>query len=235
MKYLQTEELREAECANDAVKSSELLEQRLAELRQILEGQGQSLTVTERVKVLLDMGYILIDLERKAEAWQLAKQAFELALPQESWNQAVEACDVMYQAEQDDSLKAMVHGIWLGVTYPIDPELTVAMLHHLTEETPDNSDGGAVAAAVACYVVDMRAEGKQRSDLQFFTSQMLGQVARRHSQVDTQDLFDFWVERMQLNDPALFIPRLGKILDVVVPANEWWFDRDALRNKLPVE
>jgi len=235
VKYLQTEQLNEAECSNDAVKSSQLLELRLNELKQLLAEQGNTLSVTEQAKALLDMGYILIDLDRKAEAWQVAKQAFELALPREAWNQAVEACDVMYQAEQDESLKAMVHGIWLGVTFPIDPELSVAMLHHLTEETPDNSDGGAVAAAVACYVVDMRAEGKQRSDLQFFTSQMLGQIARRHSRVDTQDLFDFWVERMQLNDPALFIPRLGKILDVVVPANEWWFDRDELRNKIPVD
>jgi len=235
VKYLQTEQLNEAECSNDAVKSSELLELRLNELKQILDTQGDSPDTGERAKVLLDMGYILIDLERKPEAWEMAKQAFELALSIESWNQAVEACDVMYQADQAESLKAMAHGIWLGVTYPIDPELSVAMLHHLTEETTDNSDGAAVAAAVACYVVDMRAEGKQRSDLQFFTSQMLGQIARRHSQVDTQDLFDFWVERMQLNDPALFIPRLGKILDVVVPANEWWFDRDELRNRIPVE
>ena len=235
MKYLQTEQHTEAECSNDAVKSSQLLEMRLNELKQILAEQDNSLSAAERAKVLLDMGYILIDLARKEEAWQVARQAFELALPTESWNQAVEACDVMYQADQEESLKAMAHGIWLGVTYPIDPELTVAMLHHLTEETPDNSDGAAVAAAVACYVVDMRAEGKQRSDLQFFTSQMLGQIARRHSQVDTQDLFDFWVERMQLSDPALFIPRLGKILDVVVPANEWWFDRDELRNRIPVD
>lgn len=234
MKYLQTEQLNEAECSNDAVKSSQLLELRLNELKQLLAEQGNTLSVTEQAKALLDMGYILIDLDRKAEAWQVAKQAFDMALPIESWNQAVEACDVMYQAEQEESLKAMVHGIWLGVTYPIDPELTVAMLHHLTEETPDNSDGAAVAAAVACYVVDMRAEGKQRSDLQFFTSQLLGKIARRHSQVDTQDLFEFWVQRMQLDDPALFIPRLGKILDVVVPAGEWWFDRDELRNKIPV-
>lgn len=234
MKYLETEQLSEAECSNDAIKSSELLELKLNELRLSLQ-DGVDMSVTERAKALLDSGYILVDLERKEEAWQVAQEAFRLAVSAESWTQAVEACDVMYQAEQEESLKAMVHGIWLGVTYPIDPELTVAMLHHLTQETPDNSDGGAVAAAVACYVVDIRAEGKQRSDLQFFTSQMLGQVARRHSQVDNQELFDFWVERMQLADPGLFIPRLGKILDVVVPAGEWWFDRDALRNKIPVE
>lgn len=234
MKYLETEQLSEAECSNDAMKSSELLELKLNELRQSLH-DGVNMSATQRAKVLLDSGYILVDLERKDEAWQVAQEAFRLAVSAESWTQAVEACDVMYQAEQEESLKAMVHGIWLGVTYPIDPELTVAMLHHLTQETPDNSDGGAVAAAVACYVVDIRADGKQRSDLQFFTSQMLGQVARRHSQVDNQELFDFWVERMQLADPGLFIPRLGKILDVVVPAGEWWFDRDELRNKIPVE
>jgi hypothetical protein len=235
VKYLQTEQHVEAECSSDAVKSSELLEMKLNELEQALAQQDATQQPLERAKTLLDMGYILIDLDRKEEAWQVAQEAFSLALPEEAWNQAVEACDVMYQAEHTDSLKAMVHGIWLGVSYPIDPELTVAMLAHLVGETPDTSDGGAVAAAVACYVVDMRAEGKQRSDLQFFTSQQLGQVARRHSQVDNQELFDFWVERMQLNDPALFIPRLGKILEVVVPAGEWWFDRDELRSKIPVD
>lgn len=130
---------------------------------------------------------------------------------------------------------ALAHGIWLGVTYPIDPELSVAMLQHLVEETPPDSDGAAVAAAVAAYLVDLRAEGQQREELQFFTNQLMGTVARRHTNgaCDSQELFDIWVERLELNDPGKFLPRLSKIIDVLVPEGQWWFDRDALREKIP--
>lgn len=235
MKYLNIDDHHsEAECSNDAIKSSELLVNRLAEL----EAELQQLEGLERLKPLLDSGYILLDLvERKADAWKVAREAFDIALENEKWLQAVEACDVLYQAEQDDAITALAHGIWLGVTYPIDPELSVAMLQHLVEETPDDSDGAGVAAATACYLVDLRAEGKAREDLQFFTGQLLGQVARRYTNgaCDTQELFDIWLDRLELKEPDKFLPRLAMILDVLVPADQWWFDRDALREKIPAE
>lgn len=235
MKYLNIDDHHsEAECSNDAIKSSELLVSRLAELEEELK----TLQGIDRLKPLLDSGYILLDLiDRKADAWTVAKEAFDIALENEQWLQAVEACDIIYQSEQDDAIAALAHGIWLGVTYPIDPELSVAMLEHLVEETPDNSDGAGVAAATACYLVDLRAEGKKHDDLQFFTGQLLGQVARRHTNgaCDTQELFDIWMDRLELKEPDKFLPRLAMILDVLVPADQWWFDRDALREKIPAE
>jgi hypothetical protein len=224
----------EAECSNDAIKSSELLVNRLVELEKELKG----LEGLERLKPLLDSGYILLDLvDRKADAWKVAKEAFDIALENEQWLQAVEACDIIYQSEQDDAIAALAHGIWLGVTYPIDPELSVAMLEHLVEETPDDSDGAGVAAATACYLADLRAEGKKREDLQFFTGQLLGQVARRHTNgaCDTQELFDIWMDRLELKEPDKFLPRLAMILDVLVPPDQWWYDRDSLREKIPAE
>jgi hypothetical protein len=62
----------------------------------------------------------------------------------------------------------------------------------------------------------------------------MGQVARRHSQVEEQEIFDFWVERMELDDPGKFLPRLAKVLDVIIDG-EWWYDRDELRSKIPEE
>ena len=233
MKYLDSEEHHaEAECSNDAIQSSELLTQKLAEH----EGVLQSATGTDRIKPLLDSGYILLDLvERNQDAWRVAKEAFEIAIANENWLSAVEACDIIYQSEQDDSVLALAHGIWLGVTYPIDPELSVAMLQHLVDETPPDSDGAAVAAAVATYIVDVRTEGQQREELGFFTNQLMGTVARRHTNgaCDTQELFDIWIGRLELNDPSKFLPRLSKIVDVLVPEGQWWFDRDALREKIP--
>ena len=233
MKYLDTNEhLGEAECSNDAIQSSELLVQKLAEHDALLQAaQG-----VERLKPLLDSGYILLDLVgRNKDAWKVGREAFDIAIANESWLSAVEACDIIYQSEQDDAVLALAHGIWLGVTYPIDPELSVAMLQHLVDETPPDSDGAAVAAAVASYIVDLRAEGKQRDELLFFVNQLMGSVARRHTNgaCDSQELFDIWIERLELNDPSKFLPRLSKIVDVLVPAGQWWFDRDALREKIP--
>jgi hypothetical protein len=50
--------------------------------------------------------------------------------------------------------------------------------------------------------------------------------------VEEQEIFDFWVERMELDEPAKFLPRLAKVLDVIVES-DWWFDRDQLRDKIP--
>lgn len=233
MKYLDSNEhLGEAECSNDAIQSSDLLLRKLAEHQAVLE----TVSGVERLKPLLDSGYILLDLVgRNQDAWRVGKEAFEIAIANDQWLSAVEACDIIYQAEQEDAVLALAHGIWLGVTYPIDPELSVAMLQHLVDETPPDSDGAAVAAAVATYIVDLRAEGKQRDELQFFVNQLMGSVARRHTNgaCDTQELFEFWIDRLELNDPAKFLPRLAKIIDVLVPEGQWWFDRDALREKIP--
>ncbi|MET0026843.1 MAG: hypothetical protein ABW101_04335 [Candidatus Thiodiazotropha sp.] len=233
MKYLEAETfLGDNDCSEDAVKSSKLLELKLQENLEQLANLPDDAPVSERLKLEMANDYILLDLDRRDEAWQSAKQSLTTALQHELWNSAVEACDIIYQAEQDDAIKALAQGIWLGVTFPIDPELSVAMLQHLIDETPDNSDGAAVAAATACYLVDLRAQGQEQEDLRFFTNQLLGQVARRHSQVEEQEIFDFWVERMALNDPSEFLPRLAKVLDVIVEG-DWWFDRDHLRSRIP--
>ncbi len=233
MKYLQTESyLGEAESADDAVHSSQRVAMRLNELRQQLENLDPSTPLEDRLHLTLDLGYTLLEINQKSEAWQIARESLDKALSAELWLRAVEACDIMFQSEHTDSVKALAHGIWLGVTFPIDPELSVAMLQHLVDESPDRSDGAAVAAATACYLVDMRAADEQREELQFFTNQLLGQVARRHSQVEEQEIFDFWVQQLELNDPEKFLPRLAKVLDLLVQ-DEWWFSRDALRQMIP--
>ncbi|MCU7872496.1 MAG: hypothetical protein KZQ91_07095 [Candidatus Thiodiazotropha sp. (ex Lucinoma borealis)] len=233
MKYLESETyIGDNECSEDAVKSSKLLEIRLQEKRDEIAVLPMDTPIDKHLELNLACGYILLDLNRYSEAWPLAKTVLEQALEEDLWLRAVESYDILYQSEQEDSIKALAQGIWLGVTFPIDPELSVAMLQHLIDETPDNSDGAAVAAVTACYIVDIRTEDSDREDLKFFTNQLLGQVARRHSQVEEQEIFDFWVERMELDDPVKFLPRLAKVLDLIVE-DEWWFDRDLLRSKIP--
>jgi hypothetical protein len=233
VKYLESEAyIGDNESSEDAVQSSKLLELRLDEKQEALAELPADAPLDKRLELQLEAAYIMLDLERKTEAWNNTRGLLDQAIGNDLWLRAVEVCDILYQADQPDSIKALAQGIWLGVTFPIDPELSVAMLQHLIDETPDSSDGAAVAAVTACYVVDIRAQNQEREDLKFFTNQLLGQVARRHSQVEEQDIFDFWVERMELNDPGKFLPRLAKVLDVIVE-NDWWFDRNALRARIP--
>ncbi|MCB1801906.1 MAG: hypothetical protein KDI82_09490, partial [Gammaproteobacteria bacterium] len=94
-------------------------------------------------------------------------------------------------------------------------------------------NGAAVAAATASFLADVRAdEGPEKERLTFFAQQLLGRVARRHSGVETQEQFDLWVERLELNDPDKFLVRLRNVVDVLVQ-DQWWFDRDALQAQIP--
>jgi hypothetical protein len=232
MKYLKQEHLRDVDSADEIEESAYLLEARLAEIRQH-RAEIQDPTSTAYADLLLEESRLLIRLERMPEAWEAARAAFDIHQARENWHGAVEACDVMYASDQPGSLAALGQGIWLAVTFPVDPELTVAMLEHVVEETPDDSDGAAVAAITAHYVTDLRAKGRQHEDLLFFTNNLLATVARRHSDVQSQEAFDFWMRKLELHDPQLFLPRLRNVVDVLVQ-DEWWFDRDALRDRLPV-
>lgn len=220
------------ECAGDAQPSTEAIEAELARLQAEATTFDGSTPLQPRLRVALDIAHRHLDLERKEEAWREGWEVFRQAIATDHWAEAAEACSLLYHSDQPKSIEALAHGIWLGVTYPIDPELSVALLQALVEETPDNSDGGAVAAATACYLADLRSEGQQRENLLFFTHRLLTDVARRHSKVQEQDIFDFWVERLELNDPGKFLPRLAKVLDILT-GGDWWYDRDALRARLP--
>lgn len=232
MKYLKQAEVQDADSGEDAVESAFVLEARLKELRQH-RVEVQDPRSDGYADLMLEEGRLLIRLEKMPEAWEIARAAFDIYIANENWQGAVEACDVMFAADQPDSLVALGQGIWLAVTFPVDPELTVAMLDHVIEETPDDSDGAAVAAVTAHYVVDLRAKGRQRDDLIFFTNNLIGTVARRHSKVESQEAFNYWTEKLELNDPAKFLVRLRNVVDVLVQ-DQWWFDRDAVRERLPV-
>lgn len=206
-------------------------EQQLSEKQQQLERVSGADTM-ERARLQLDIAEILVFLERKEEAWNLAREAFDIALQHESWQDAVEACNVLYQTEQAASIPALGMGVWLAVTFPVAPELTYAMLDHVVTETPEHSDGAALAAVTLRYVIDLRADDAAHENLALLANNLIARVAARHSQVQDQQALNAWMDKLELRDPQVFLPRLGKIVNTIV-GGSWWFDRDALRDKLP--
>lgn len=221
-----------ADDMSDARESTELLERLARDAQRALSLLPPNADPLKRAGLLLQLARTLLRLEKMQEAWDHAREAFDAYAQAESWEGAVQCCDVMFLADRPESLAALGQGLWLGVTYPINPELTVALLKHVVDETPPESDGAAVAAITAHYIADLRAQAPARDDLLLYTTQLLTTVARRHSNVDGQSEFDAWIKRLELDDPAQFLPRLRNVIDVLVQ-DEWWIDRDALRAKLP--
>ncbi len=232
MKFLKEEQPAFSSEFADAQQSKAILQSQALELQQQLDALGEAAPPSERGPLLLQMAHAQVGAELMQEAEHNAETAFHIFLQAEQWEPAVEACDILFRTELPGALAALGRGVWLAVTFPIDPELSVAMLEHIVEETPSESDGAAVAAATGCYLVDLRAEGKARDKLSFFTNQLLGKVARRHSDVETQAQFDAWIQRLQLDTPEYFLGRLSLILEVLVQ-EDWWFERDELRAKIP--
>ncbi|MDA8362502.1 MAG: hypothetical protein M0Z84_01500 [Gammaproteobacteria bacterium] len=234
MKYLKDQAgVMDADGSEDTLGAMLLVEQQLSDVLERLRACQAESNPLGAADLELDAGRLLVELGRGEEAWDRGRKAFDLFVSQEAWEGAVQACDVMFQSDRPESLAALGQGLWLTITFPMDPELSVALLQHVVDETPPDSDGAAVAAVVARYLVDIRAEGRQREDLEFYTSQMLATVARRHSGIDDQEGFDTWFRRLELNDPALFLPRMRNVVDVLVQ-NEWWIDREDLQSRLPV-
>jgi len=240
MKYIPLKYIKDdpavgnADSSEDAKVSTGMLQRLVADLRGQLAELSPNAETLRRADLLLQLGRALVRLEDRTNAWTMAREALDLYLAERAWEGAAQACDILFLADQAQSLAALGQGIWLAVTYPIDPELSVALLQHVVDETPPDSDGAAVAAITAYYLADLRAREPQREHLLIYANQVLTTVARRHSDVDGQASFNKWIEDMELNDPALFLPRLRNVVDVLVQ-DDWWFDREALQAALPAD
>ena len=218
----------------DLSESRPSLQALLKEHQAQLQSLADDCPPVERARVKLDIAETRLALLDTKNAWDTARPLFDVFIEQQAWQDAIETCDVLFQCEQPESLAALGNGVWLAVTYPVPAQLTVAMLQHIVDETPDDSDGGAVAAMAANYIADIRTEGKEHERLTFFTRQMLAAVAKRHRGIENDpEMINTWIEILELNDVDALLSRLATMLDAFV-GDHWWVDRDALRAALPV-
>ena len=213
--------------------SSAELQTRLNDISKQLSSKADDYS-PEIINLRLTEIEILIALKQSDTAYKHAFRLFSVVIEKEQWENVVRVSDLLFRCDGEDALQFLGQGVWLAVTFPINAELSVRMLHHIVENTPDDSDGAAVAAAAAAYIVDLRCSGMERSNLEFATTQVLGLVARRHSQIENQSAFSEWMRKLELNDPEKFLVRLRNVIDVLVQDN-WSIDRRVIRRSIPVE
>ncbi len=213
----------------------------LAEELKEMQNKLQQLTLKsspiERANIQLDIAEIMLEIAEvgMVEAtWGYAKESFLIYIEYSQWEEAVRATDILYRTELPAAITALGNGLWLSITYPIDPELSIIMINNLIDDTPDSSDGAAVAAATAHYIADLRYDGEKRESSMFLTSSLLSKVAERHSNITDQSQMNGWMLKLELNDAEIFLPRMSQVLDAIVDGN-WWYDKDELRDRLPVQ
>ncbi len=217
---------------SDAKESREFLAAKVTELTEKLDNLPSVVAPMERARALLDLANAELGMTQMSDVWNHAKAAFDICIAHEEWQLAVEACDLLYQTELPSSITALGHGVWLSVTYPLEPEYSINMLNYIINETTDDADGAALAAITAHFIVDQRSAGKKRDDLKVLTTNMLAKVALRHSKVETQVGLDVWMDKMDLRDPDVFLPRMGMVVGAIIGDGNWWFDKAELQKKL---
>ena len=212
-----------ADSQEDAAVSTESLRRKFRSIEnRINDLNGEQ--AEERLRLQQQQTEILVELKQPERAWQLARPILDQYVQIQSWQKAVEVCNTLFRSGHDDALIALGQGLWLGITFPIDPSLTVVMLQHVIDETPEDSDGAAVAAAVAAYVADLRGSENQNDDITLAVGQMLNDVARRHGNVTNQDEFNAWFQKLELDDPGKFLVRM-RLLFWIISGNPTKFIR----------
>ncbi len=149
-----------AESGADTSTSTAALGARLTAVRDRLKESEIEIDPLRWRELALQEARLLVLLEQGPQAWQSARRCFDRFCAAHLWAEAIEAARLMFQSGEQDALVALGHGVWLAVTFPVDPELSITLLQDIIDETPDDSDGAAVAAATAAYVVDLRAQEK---------------------------------------------------------------------------
>lgn len=208
------------------------LEQELKEHSQHYKELPEHCEPIEKAKLELDMAECYLGLDQKAEAHSWSHQALSVFKEHKEWNSVIDACDIIYNCEEKDAIIALGNGIWLAMTFPVDPNITVNLLHHIIDETPDDSDGAAVAAMLAHYIAETRAENQEKENLTFLTTQIIAKVAERHRGIKDQSTLNTWIAMYELDDIAKLLEKLAIILDAIT-AKQWWYDKEAIRAELP--
>ncbi len=229
-KYLNKDkDVFDAEDSEDAHATQKQLDGQLIYYQDQLTNPPENYPIDDKIHALLQIARIQSERYQGQEAWDNAFEAFTLAEQHQLWEAAVEACNTLFLTQGPDALVALGHALWLGITFPVNPELTVAVLQHLVDESPNESDTKAVAATVAHYIAETRS-GKD-SDLTFFTNQLLASVADNHSHISDQGSFNVWHKAMGLDNPDTFLPKLSGAIDQLI-ANKWWVDKQKIYTQL---
>ena len=182
----------------------------IQEIREVLTAAQKRLRSMPDDSAPVDRARALLD---------VAEPLLGLGLGEEAWQNAREAFSVFVDYEHwQDAVEAA------DILYQCDQKDSISALGQgiwLAVTYPVRAQS---TVTLLDHVIDETPDDSDGA---------AARVAKRQRGIEDQETLNTWIEMYQLNDIPELFKRLAVILDVLV-GETWWFDRDALRAKLPV-
>jgi hypothetical protein len=198
-----------------------LWQQSLETLERIGDVQGKAAT-------LANMAYNAGEAGDRARQLDLNLQSAQALGQIRAYGDLVTVLSNLGLTAESNALSYLAQSFW--VTLRIQPPLTDAinLLTILYQEVPRADELEALLAAYALALCAQRGQGHpQLAQLREHAGKLMTGAAGAQG-ITTQDAFDDWFTQQQLNDPAVFLPRLSQRLEALID-NQWAFDPSPLQ------
>ncbi|MBW4659571.1 MAG: tetratricopeptide repeat protein [Drouetiella hepatica Uher 2000/2452] len=195
----------------------------------------QSLEIKERIgnvkgkaATLANMGanaYRQGDTERAIE---LLKQSAQALGQVRAYGDLVTAINNLDAITEKGNLIYLVQAVWLCTKVQAPLQQSISILTNLYNAVPQGDELEALLAAFALFLCNQRGQGHpQIEQLQELSFKLLSSAAGAQG-IETQEALELWFTQQQLNDPAIFLPRLNQRLEAMI-GDHWAFDPSPLR------
>ena len=135
-------------------------------------------------------------------------------------------CNLGATAEENP-LAYLAQAIWLSLKIQVPLSANIQLIAALFSAIPQGEPLESLLATTANFLCQRRGESHpQLPQLQEFSFKMLSSAASAQG-ITTPEDFEAWMTRSQLNDPAVFLPRLNQRLEDLV-GDGWLFEREGL-------
>ncbi|NJN56887.1 MAG: hypothetical protein HC879_05015 [Leptolyngbyaceae cyanobacterium SL_5_9] len=121
----------------------------------------------------------------------------------------------------------LAQALWLGLRIQTPLPDLINLLRFFINQVPQGDEMEALLATTALFFCQARGEGHpQLNDLQTTSIDLLAAAAAAQgAQLESLEALSQWREQQQLNDAAVFLPRLIQRLEAMV-GDQWLFDPD---------
>jgi len=199
----------------------------------------QDLEISERIgdvkgkaTTLANMAYVAGKAGDHVRQLDLNLQAAQALGQVRAYGDLVTVLSNLGATAETNALSYLAQALWLALR--TQPSLTqsITLAAALYQRVPQADELEALLAAFALTLCAQRGQGHpQLAQLQERASTMMSGAAGAQG-ITTQDAFEGWVTQQQLNDSAVFLPRLNQRLEVLID-NQWAFDPSLLQSMEP--
>jgi len=195
----------------------------------------QSLTLVEGISNVRGKAAILANMAcwaekagDKAQALALNLQAAQALAQSDAYVDLITVLSNLGNTAEDNSPIYLAQAVWLALRVQGPLESTVQRFVTLYQQVPSGDALEALLAAATQDLCAVRGNGHPRFDpMQAFSDQMMAHAAKQQG-IETQAAYDTWVNEQQLDEPAVFVPKLQQRLEAIV-GDQWLFDRSKLQ------